>query len=90
MPDLSTLISPQLLMFLPALVAIDLALTAVVKGIVAEQHEKWMPLVAIAVGELLVFLIPHESIPVTILAGIVVALTASGAWSGTKSIVSPG
>lgn len=68
-----------------ALVAVTVGLVEVIKrtNIVADR---FIPLVSIVVGIALAFVYPGISIAVTVLSGIVIGLSASGLYSGTKTV----
>ncbi len=70
----------------------NLATIPVVIGLVstlkmAFMTDKYAPLASIALGIGGAFVFPAATIPLTILAGIVIGLSASGLYSGTKATV---
>jgi len=67
-----------------ALVPIVMALTALAKNY---MKSKWAPLMALVLGVAGMFLIPQATMAMTILSGIVVGLTASGLYSGGKTMI---
>lgn len=67
-----------------ALVPIIIGLTSVAK---LYLDSKWAPLIALALGIGGAFFIPASTVAITILSGIVVGLTASGLYAGTKAVV---
>lgn len=73
------------------LTGVDLALVPVVIGVVAAIRQtgfvadRFAPLASIAVGMVASLLFPASTIGLTVLAGIVIGLSASGLYSGTKT-----
>lgn len=72
-------ISPQAL----ALVPIVMALTSLLKMYV---DAKWSPLFSLFFGIAGAFVFPAATAGVTILAGLIIGLTASGLYSGVKTV----
>ena len=65
-----------------ALVPVVLALTQIIKKLGVPS--KWAPVVSIALGLVVVWLTNGQN--PAILAGLLVGLSASGLWSGSKSV----
>ena len=72
--------SPTVLTVIPVIIA----LVQVGKGL--GLASKWAPVLAILLGVGLLALV-ELSLPVTIIGGILAGLSASGLYSGTKSVV---
>ena len=72
--------SPTVLTVIPVIIA----LVQVAKGL--GLASKWAPVLAILLGVGLLALV-ELSLPVTIIGGILAGLSASGLYSGTKSVV---
>lgn len=68
-----------------ALVPVVIGLTSLAK---MYMPSKYAPIVSLALGVAGAFLFPASTIAVTILSGVVVGLTASGLYSGTKATIS--
>lgn len=68
-----------------ALIPVVIGLTALAKLYI---DSKWAPLTALALGVAGAFLFPAVTVPVTILSGIIVGLSASGLYSGAKALSS--
>lgn len=68
-----------------ALVPVVMALTSLSKMYI---DSKWAPLVSLGIGIIGAFLVPSVAWQGTVLTGIVMGLTASGVYSGAKSMVS--
>lgn len=49
--------------------------------------DRYAPLASIVLGILGAFVFPAATVPLTILAGLVIGLSASGLYSGTKATV---
>lgn len=73
-------ITPQMV----ALIAIVVGLTQIVKPFVSDQ--RFYPLISLALGIAASFLVPQITIAMTILAGLVMGLSASGAYSTGKTL----
>lgn len=74
------------------LTAQHLGLIPVIVALVTVAKATGLPtriasLTSLVLGLALSFLIPAATLPLTILAGLVIGLTASGAYSGVKSTV---
>lgn len=69
-----------------ALIAIVVGLTQVVKAFVSDA--RFYPLISLVLAVAASFLLPQATIGATILAGLVMGLSASGLYSGTKTVVS--
>lgn len=67
------------------LVPIVIALTSLVK---LYLDSKFAPLVSLGLGIVISFIFPAATLGLTILSGIVIGLTASGLYSGTKALAS--
>lgn len=65
-----------------ALVPVVVGLTAMAKLYI---DSRWAPLISLAFGIGGAFLFPAATVAITILSGIVVGLSASGLYSGTKA-----
>lgn len=75
------LVTPVMLALVPVVVGI----TEVIKPFTGDS--RYSPLIAIGLGILGVFLLPHETTTgMSVLGGIVVGLTSSGLYSGTQRI----
>lgn len=72
--------SPAILSLVPLVIG----LTALAKLYVPSR---WAPVIAIGLGLAGAFLFPAATMGLTIVSGIVVGLTASGLYSGVKSII---
>ncbi len=84
--DLSTaFISGQQL----ALIAIDIGLVTVLKQtpLTGTGDNRWAPLISLILGVGLAFLLPSATVAYTILAGLVIGLSASGAYSTAKTTI---
>lgn len=66
-----------------ALVPVVIGVTQVFKGFVAER---FAPIVSLVLGVAASFVFPAVTVAQTVLAGIVVGLSASGLYSGTKTV----
>jgi hypothetical protein len=66
------------------LVPVVVALTQIVKTWVIDN--RWVPLVSIAFGILGAFIVPETSIALTVLQGVLIGLSASGLFSGGKTV----
>lgn len=66
------------------LVPLCIALTELVKIYV---DSRWAPIASLALGIAGSFLIPAPTLALTVLQGLVVGLSASGLYSGGKSVV---
>ena len=75
------------------LTAQTVALIPVVVGVVAAIRaatpiaDRYAPLVSLVVGVAGAFIFPAVSVGLTVLAGVVVGLSASGLYSGGKTLV---
>lgn len=69
-----------------ALIAVVVGITQVIKPFVSDQ--RWYPIISLVLGVAASFLVPQVSVATTILAGLVMGLSASGAYSATKTVVS--
>lgn len=67
-----------------ALVPVVIALTQIVKSFVLDS--RWAPLVSIAFGILGAFIVPMETVPLTVLQGILIGLMSSGLFTGVRSL----
>lgn len=74
-------VSPAIITLVPVVIG----LTAVAKLYI---NSRWAPLIALALGVGGAFLFPAATVAVTILSGIVVGLSASGLYSGSKALFS--
>ena len=69
-----------------ALVPIIMILTSLAKNVITDS--RWSPLVALVLSLLAsFFLVPVETVAFTVLQGILMSLSASGLYSGTKAVV---
>lgn len=68
-----------------ALVPVVMGITTVLKNFIDSRYS---PIVALALGVAGSFLFPGATLAATIVSGIVVGLTASGVYSGVKSVAS--
>lgn len=77
----------------PFLSVADIALIPVTVGIVEAVkrtnvlQDKFAALVSIAVGVGISFVFPAATVGLTLLAGVVIGLSASGLYAGTKSTI---
>lgn len=74
-------LTAQALLFVPLVIA----LTQLVKLYI---DHKWAPLVSLAFGILCAWFVPVDTAPQFVLNGLVLGLTASGLYSGTKAVFS--
>ena len=70
-----------------ALVPVVIALTQIVKVFLLDS--RWAAIVSIGFGILLAFAIPQTNIALTVLQGVLIGLTASGAFTGARATFSP-
>ena len=66
-----------------ALVPVVLALTSLLKSYI---EPRWSPLISIGLGIAGAFLVPAITVPLTILQGVLIGVTASGIYSGGKAV----
>lgn len=78
MTETITLITPAML----ALVPLVMGLTQLIKGYFSDRLH---PLIALVLGIASAFLVPAETVQMTIIGGVVVALMASGLYSGARA-----
>lgn len=67
-------------------VGLTTALTQAIKLVVPDRFRKFMPITSIVIGIGLVVFFSEDSLRMAILSGLVVGLTASGLFSGVKSL----
>lgn len=70
-----------------ALVPVVMALTQVVKAFVLDA--RWSPIVSLVLGVAAAFFVPAASLQLTVLQGVLIGLTASGLFSGIKTVATP-
>ena len=80
MTDTITLVTPVMLMLVPVVVGV----TELVKR-AGFFSAKLHPLVSLVLGVASAFLMPAETVQMTIIGGVVVGLMASGLYSATKT-----
>lgn len=66
------------------LVPVVIGLTEIAKAFVATRFS---PVISLVLGVGMAFLLPAATVPSTILSGIVVGLTASGLYAGSKTVI---
>lgn len=76
----TTLITPQML----SLVPVVMALVSLSKMYLSAR---WAPLVSILLGVAGAFIMPAVSVPLTVLGGVIIGLTASGLYSQGKTVL---
>lgn len=68
------------------LVPVVVALTSIIKAFILDS--RFYPVISIGLGMALSILVLPSSIAVSVVSGLIIGLTASGAYSGVKSMVS--
>lgn len=72
--------------------AVSLGLVPVVMGLTSlvktYLDSRWSPIVSLVLGIAGAFIFPSATIGLTVLQGILIGLTASGLYSGVKSVIS--
>lgn len=69
-----------------ALIPVTVGIVAAIRMATAVS-DRYAPIISIAVGIGASFIFPASSIGLTVLAGIVIGLSASGLYSGTRATV---
>lgn len=73
-----------------AAVPLVMALVSLLKNAkVAGEENRWAPIISVALGSGLVWLVPSATWQATVLAGLTVGVIAAGVYSGVKTTVAP-